>query len=358
MNANLFYLAAALGAVVLYLMMEPRPAPFRAALTVFGLAAVALILTAVAANAPAPEDAASGAPFGLHVLLSLVAVAGAARMVTHPKPVYAALYFILVILAVAVNFLLMQAEFMAFALLIVYAGAILITYLFVLMLAQQSGDRGSRGEDASWYDRTPREPIAALILAFIVLATTGDALFRRPNALPWVASPAETARANVRLWEQAGDMPGLLADEARAVALADLAKDPGLAKAWSPANATEQAAREAIAAASVAIDGGGRRLSVSPDGASATVTLRTADGTLHPVKLDAAAAPSNSQSLGHSLVAKFPVSLELAGVILLMALFGAVVLARKQMQMAEDERRIAAGVQRLGDESFERGGAA
>ena len=358
MNANLFYVAAALGAVVLYLMMEPRPAPFRAALTVFGLAAVALLLTAVAGNAPVPDGLASGAPFGLHVLLSLVAVTGAARMVTHPKPVYAALYFILVILAVAVNFLLMQAEFMAFALLIVYAGAILITYLFVLMLAQQSGDTGARGADAAWYDRTPREPIVALVLAFVVLATTGDALFRRPNALPWVASPAETARANVRLWEQANDMPGLLADEARAVALAQLAADPALASKWSPSNATEQAAREAISAAAVAVDGGSRRLAVAPDGSSATVTLRTADGALHPVKLDAAAAPSNSQGLGHSLVAKFPVSLELAGVILLMALFGAVVLARRQMLMAEDERRIAAGVQRLGDESFDRGGAA
>jgi hypothetical protein len=53
------------------------------------------------------------------------------------------------------------------------------------------------------------------------------------------------------------------------------------------------------------------------------------------------------------------VSLELAGVILLMALFGAVVLARRQMEMAEDQRRAAAGVARIGDEgSMDRGGAA
>ena len=50
--------------------------------------------------------------------------------------------------------------------------------------------------------------------------------------------------------------------------------------------------------------------------------------------------------------------LELAGVILLMALFGAVVLARRQMQMAEDERRAAAGMPRIGEDSFDRGGAA
>ena len=43
----------------------------------------------------------------------------------------------------------------------------------------------------------------------------------------------------------------------------------------------------------------------------------------------------------------------------LMALFGAVVLARRQMEMAEDERRAAAGLPRIGDEdALRRGGAA
>jgi hypothetical protein len=76
------------------------------------------------------------------------------------------------------------------------------------------------------------------------------------------------------------------------------------------------------------------------------------------VNLPGSAAPVNSVALGHALVAQFPVSLELAGVILLMALFGAVVLARRQMQMAEDERRAAAGMPRIGEDSFDRGGAA
>ena len=45
--------------------------------------------------------------------------------------------------------------------------------------------------------------------------------------------------------------------------------------------------------------------------------------------------------------------------ILLMALFGAVVLARRQMTMAEDERRAAAGLSRIDDDaSLSRGGAA
>jgi len=337
MNANLFYAAAALGAVVLYLMMEPRPAPFRAALTVCGLAAVGLILSAVARHAPVPDNASVDPTFWVHVLLSLVAVSGAARMVTHPKPVYAALYFVLVILAVSVNFLLLQAEFMAFALLIVYAGAILITYLFVLMLAQQSGDRANRGEDAAWYDRTPREPIAALVLAFVLLAATGDALFRREASVPWLASPATTARANIRAWERMDDMPELLLREASAIAQVQGITDISRVERGSD----------------------GHLIAVDPSGTTASLTLISSNGDRHPIVLDGNAAPANSTALGHALVAQFPVSLELAGVILLMALFGAVVLARRQMTMAEDERRAAAGLSRIDDDaSLSRGGAA
>lgn len=328
MNPQVFFAAAALGAVVLYLMMERRPAPFRAALTVSGLAAVALMVTEAARNAPVPESMGANGPFWLHVLLALVAVSGAARMVTHPKPVYAALYFILVILAVAVTFLLLQAEFMAFALLIVYAGAILITYLFVLMLAQQSGDRAERDDEGAWYDRTPREPIAALVLAFVILAATGDALFRRENSVPWLASPAAASQANIRAWERLEDMPELLLDEARAVASGQGISD----------------------VAALARDANGRAIATDPSGTTATVVLIGAGGERHPITLDGASAPSNSAALGHALVAGFPVSLELAGVILLMALFGAVVLARKQMAIAEDERRAAAGMSRLDGE--------
>ena len=338
MNANLFYVAAALGAVVLYLMTEPRPAPFRALLTVSGLAAVGLIISAVARHAPEPEGLGAAAGiFWVHVLMALVAVAGAARMVTHPRPVYAALYFILVIISVAVNFLLLQAEFMAFALLIVYAGAILITYLFVLMLAQQSGDRATRGEESAWYDRTPREPLAAAVLAWVVLAATGDALFRRDESLPWMASPAATAQANIRAWERMDDMPVLLLREATAVA-----ESRGITDVVGIARTPE-----------------GRAVSVDPTGTTASLTLVGAGGDKYPITLDGSSAPSNSTALGHALVAQFPVSLELAGVILLMALFGAVVLARRQMAMAEDERRAAAGLPRIGDEAeLRRGGAA
>jgi hypothetical protein len=57
--------------------------------------------------------------------------------------------------------------------------------------------------------------------------------------------------------------------------------------------------------------------------------------------------PENTARVGMALVTRFPVSLELAGVILLMAMLGAVVLARRQSELADDERRALAGLDRL-----------
>ena len=62
------------------------------------------------------------------------------------------------------------------------------------------------------------------------------------------------------------------------------------------------------------------------------------------VRLPDSASPENIELVGLALIKKFPVSLELAGVILLMAMFGAVVLARRQIELSEDEKRMAAGM--------------
>jgi NADH-quinone oxidoreductase subunit J len=329
MNAQLFYAAAALGAVALFLLMQPDGHPrrvFQAFLVLCSLAAVAMLVTAVAKHAPAPAGVTDDAPFWLYVLMAMIAVSGAVRMVTHSKPVYAALYFILVILASAATLLLLQAEFMAFALIIVYAGAILITYLFVLMLAQQSGDRAAHGSAPASYDRIPREPAIAVVIGFVVLATLGDALFGSTNSLPWQTPTSAVATSSARGWAELESMPRLL-------------------KAELQAQATRQSLGTIV---DVVARPSGTVL--RSDGDNATAEVRFADGSTKVLRLTPDAQPSNSQSLGWALVAKFPVSLELAGVILLMAMFGAVVLARKQIEIADDDRRTAVGLPRISED--------
>src|SRR5262245_33130545 len=64
-------------------------------------------------------------------VLGLMALGGAVRVVTHSKPVYSALFFVLVVLSTAALVVMVGADFLGAALVIVYAGAILVTYVFV-----------------------------------------------------------------------------------------------------------------------------------------------------------------------------------------------------------------------------------
>jgi NADH-quinone oxidoreductase subunit J len=109
-------------------------------------------------------------------LFALIAIGSALRVISHPRPVYSALYFIITVLASAALYLIAHAEFMAFALVIIYAGAILITYLFVIMLATQAPS-AEAVEALSDYDAYSREPLVGagagvtiLVLVSMLLA--------------------------------------------------------------------------------------------------------------------------------------------------------------------------------------------
>ncbi|HEV7302192.1 MAG TPA: NADH-quinone oxidoreductase subunit J [Tepidisphaeraceae bacterium] len=102
-------------------------------------------------------------------IFSAIAIVGAVRVVTHPRPVYSALYFVMTVLASAGLFVLLWAEFMAAALILIYAGAILITYVFVIMLAASTtSDRAAAA--VSEYDNVSREPIFASAVGFALMA--------------------------------------------------------------------------------------------------------------------------------------------------------------------------------------------
>src|SRR5436190_11290344 len=106
-------------------------------------------------------------------LFSAVAIVGAIRVITHPRPVYSALWFVLAVLATAGLFILLWAEFMAAALVMIYAGAILVTYVFVIMLATQSArpgaPQGAEVGGVAEYDAVSREPILACAIGFTLM---------------------------------------------------------------------------------------------------------------------------------------------------------------------------------------------
>jgi NADH-quinone oxidoreductase subunit J len=128
-------------------------------------------------------------------IFSGIAIFGAFRVITHPRPVYSALYFVLTVMASAGLFVLMWAEFMAAALVVIYAGAILVTYVFVIMLAAhaQTGPATAQARPLSPvadYDRVSRDPLVASLIGFALMAVLLFAIFdKAQGAIPPTVTP-------------------------------------------------------------------------------------------------------------------------------------------------------------------------
>lgn len=250
------------------------------------LGAAGAVLVTLLASA-----AGRGGTAGWFVGLSVVAVAAAIRMITHRRPVYSALYFVLVVVAVAGLVLLLGAEFLAAALVIIYAGAILITYLFVIMLATQAPSEGEL-EALAEYDAEARSPAAATVASFALLAVLTTMLFSGADGL----EPRDGAGLDAPI-------------------------------EMMPRRA-ERSLREAGAI------GAGDEV-VGVDAAAWTATLRSGE----EVALPESARLTNVERIGHDLLAEHPGSIEIAGVILLMAMLGATVLSRRQVELEDEAKR-------------------
>ena len=203
----------------------------------------------------------SGGGRAYFYVLSLLAVLGGIRVVTHAKPVYSALYFILVVLSTAAMIVMAGAEFLAAALVIVYAGAILVTYVFVIMMAQQSRSAGTHlAREAVDYDRSAREPAAAVLAGFVLVATLAGVISARSGG-----SAARTA--------------------------------------------AQAAVPQSAATVRSADDGGG-----------------------------AAGGEGNTMQVARALLLEdgFPVSLQVAGVLLMVAMVGAIAIAQRRIPRAEE----------------------
>jgi NADH-quinone oxidoreductase subunit J len=125
---------------------------------------VGLIVALLGAYLMASRVRAAEGPAGETIMFSVFATAAitcAILMITNRNPVYAALWFALVTLSTCGLFWLQFAPFLAAATVIVYAGAIVVTFVFVIMLAQQSG--------ATAYDQRSRQPFLATVAAFLLL---------------------------------------------------------------------------------------------------------------------------------------------------------------------------------------------
>src|SRR5688500_15190890 len=255
-------LVAGVGTVML--LPSRRETPLRKLGGVIVLAA-ALILGALLVRRTAER---------MHVyfwIFSAVALVGAVRVVTHPRPVYSALYFVLTVLATAGLFVLLWAEFMAAALVLIYAGAILVTYVFVIMLAAEASESrpASTGQATTGalaglaeHDAVSRDPLIASAVGYLLMGVLLFVIFDRMD----------------------GQKPG---PQSRGI---------------------DQDATAITAAAEI------------PAGATPTTA-----------PAPAFVPTGNVQQLGSYLFERQLVNLELAGLILTLAMVGAIVIARRRV---------------------------
>src|SRR6478752_810077 len=80
----------------------------------------------------------------LFILLSVMAAASAVMMLLSKSPVKSVLWLIVVFFAISGHYVLLNAQFLAIVNIIVYAGAIMVLFLFVIMLMNLNADHEPR----------------------------------------------------------------------------------------------------------------------------------------------------------------------------------------------------------------------
>lgn len=131
------------------------------------------------------------------VAASIMILGGAIGVIVRSNPVHAALSLVLTLFGVAVMFVSLHAHFLAAVQVIVYAGAIVVLFLFVIMLLGVD-----RTEDISVEPITVQRPLAVIIgvgIAAIVSAavvSSTDILNRQGEGLD--LTTVESPDANIR----------------------------------------------------------------------------------------------------------------------------------------------------------------
>ena len=101
-------------------------------------------------------------------MLAAVAVAGAVNLILQRHPIHSALSLIVVMVALAGLYLLLDAEFVAAVQIIVYAGAIMVLFIFVIMLLNAGDEERTNVSRVARYVGVPLAAFLLLELAYRV----------------------------------------------------------------------------------------------------------------------------------------------------------------------------------------------
>ena len=104
----------------------------------------------------------------LFIVFGGLALAGAINLLAQKAPIHSALSLVMVMGSLAVLFLLLGAEFIAFIQILVYAGAIMVLFVFVIMLLNAQPSEPARRSRTARLLGPPVAGLLAIILAALV----------------------------------------------------------------------------------------------------------------------------------------------------------------------------------------------
>lgn len=125
----------------------------------------------------------------IFIILAIVAITSAVMMLTSRNAIYSALWLVLNFATIAVFYVILNAPFIAMVQVTVYAGAIMVLFLFVIMLL---GAEQLRTTDViTGLERTHK--IVAGVLGGLLLAALGLVLFSEGSGHTAVAAMPDTS---------------------------------------------------------------------------------------------------------------------------------------------------------------------
>ena len=132
------------------------------------------------------------APLVIFFVLAVLAVLGALNLILQRHPIHSALSLIVVMVALAGLYLLMGAEFVAAVQIIVYGGAIMVLFVFVIMLLNAGVEERTNASKLAGFPGI----LLAVALAALLAATVARSTDRIQVATTGLVAPTK-ALANL-----------------------------------------------------------------------------------------------------------------------------------------------------------------
>ncbi len=111
---------------------------------------------------------------GLFIAFGAIAVAGAVNLLAQRHPINSALSLVVVMGALAAEYLLLGAEFVAAVQVIIYAGAIMVLFIFVIMLLNAGVEEKTKGSKVAMIFGIPGMVLLGVLVIWTLVENPGQ----------------------------------------------------------------------------------------------------------------------------------------------------------------------------------------